>query len=148
MHIYVDADACPVIPTVINVAAGYGLSVTLVKSYSHFSHDPLPNHVHVVYVDSGADQADFKIVQLSNEKDLIITQDYGLASLVLKKGCYAIHHSGMEYTEENINRLLDQRHLSALARRSGERTKGPKKYSPDQRYHFQQTLTQMLDEYA
>lgn len=148
MHIYVDADACPVIPTVIHIAEKFSLEVTLVKSYAHFSHEPLPNHVHVVYVDSGTDQADFKIVQLSNEKDLIVTQDYGLASLVLKKGCYAIHHNGMKYTEENINRLLDQRHLNALARRSGERTKGPKKFSSEQRTHFQQTFTQMLYDYA
>lgn len=145
MHIYVDADACPVVPSIIAIAKDYNLVVTLVKSYAHYSHEDLPDHVHTVYVDSGIDQADFRIVQLTEKNDLVITQDYGLASLLLKKGCYVVHHNGMEYTEENIHRLLDQRHLSALARRSGERTKGPKKYTNEQREKFIRTLARMIE---
>ncbi len=144
MRIFVDADACPVIPTIIELAAIYQKEVTLVKSYAHFSHDSLPAHVHVIYVESGIDQADFRIVQLTRKNDLVVTQDYGLASLCLKKGCLVIHHNGMEYTEHNIDRLLDQRHLNALARRSGQRTKGPKKFTKQQEEAFIRTVTRMI----
>lgn len=144
MHIYIDADACPVIPTIIELTQAHALEVTLVKSYAHYSHTPLPAHVQVVYVDSGIDQADFRIVRLITKGDLVITQDYGLASLCLKKGCYVVHHNGMQYTENNIHRLLEQRHLSALVRKSGGRTKGPKKYSNEQEEKFIQTFLHVI----
>lgn len=144
MRIFVDADACPVVPAIIDIAATSGGDVILVKSYAHYSHEPLPGHVEVVYVDHGNDQADFRIVQLTQKSDLVVTQDYGLASLCLKKGCLVIHHNGMQYTEQNIDRLLEQRHISAMARKSGQRTKGPKKYTKEQEEKFIRTLTRII----
>src|SRR5690606_7118830 len=106
MKIYVDADASPAKDIVISVAKSFSIPVVLVKSISHFSHDEELEGVETVYVDTGADAADYRIMQLAEKKDLIITQDYGLASLGLGKGCLVLHHKGFAYTNKNIDQLL------------------------------------------
>lgn len=136
MKIIVDADASPVKNEIIEVAAATDLDVLLVMSIAHYSFDDHPDHVQNIYVEKGADRADFKIVQLAEPCDIIVTQDYGLASLVLPKGCHVIHHKGYEYTNENIDRLLETRHFSALQREAGLRTKGPSAFTATDRKEF------------
>lgn len=136
MKILIDADASPVKQEVIQLAEKYKLEVVLVSSIAHYSTDVHPDFVKIVYVEKGADQADFKIVQLAEKGDIIVTQDYGLASLLLPKGCHVVHHKGREYTTENIDRLLQNRHLNALKRKSGQRTKGPKPFTNADRKQF------------
>lgn len=133
----VDADASPVKEEVIQLAGDANLKVLLVMSIAHHSIEQLPEHVERIYVEKGADRADFKIVQLAKENDIVITQDYGLASLLLPKGTFVIHHLGYEYTNQNIQRLLDQRHFSALERKAGNKTKGPKKFTKEKRMFFE-----------
>ena len=136
MKIIVDADACPVKNEIIEVAAAFDLPVVIVMSIAHYSFNSLPAHVESIYVEKGADRADFKIVQLAKKGDVIATQDYGLASLLLPKGCRVIHHKGYEYTDENIDRLLETRHFSALQREAGQRTKGPSAFTEEDRKKF------------
>lgn len=144
MKIIVDADACPVKNEIIEVAGAADLSVLLVMSIAHHSFDTQPNHVKSIYVEKGADRADFKIVQLAQEEDVVITQDYGLASLLLPKGCRVIHHKGYEYTDENIDRMLETRHFSALQREAGQRTKGPSAFTNDDRKQFKSYFEQFI----
>mgnify|MGYP001412448945 CR=1 FL=1 len=135
MKILIDADSSPVISEVISLAEKYGLQVILVSSIAHYSNEIYPDFVEIVYVEKGADQADFKIVQLVNKGDIIITQDYGLASLLLPKDCYVLHHKGSQYTAKNIDQLLHNRHFSAMQRKSGQRTKGPKPFTKEDRHY-------------
>ena len=144
MKVYIDADASPVQQEVIQITEQYSLSVVLVKSFSHFSNASLPPHVTVQYVDKGAEMADFKIMSMVDKEDIIITQDYGLASMLLGKGCYVIHHKGFQYTEHNIDRLLSSRHASAQARRAGYRTKGPKAFTDEDRKKFTDAFQNLL----
>jgi len=146
MKIYIDADASPVQNEVFQIAEDYGFPVVMVKSFSHFSHDPLPAHVSVQYVDKGAEMADYKIMSIVAKGDIVITQDYGLASVVLGKGCYVLHHKGFRYTNKNIDQLLSSRHASALARRGGYRTKGPKPFTKEDREKFSVVLTQLIEQ--
>lgn len=146
MKIYVDADACPVKDSIINIARAEDLPVVLVKSFSHFSHEKMPAHVETIYVDTGTDVADFQIIKLAQKNDIVITQDYGLASLSLGKGCYVLHHKGFAYTHKNIDRLLQSRHESAMARRSGERTKGPSPFTKEDEVAFNQMLIQTIQQ--
>ncbi|HLR79460.1 MAG TPA: YaiI/YqxD family protein [Bacillota bacterium] len=140
MKIFVDADASPVQDIVISIAREAHIPVILVKSFNHFSHNNDINGVQTIYVDPDPDAADYKIIQLAEQGDIIITQDYGLASLGLAKGCEVLHHKGFRYTNKNINRLLHMRHISAKARRSGKQTKGPKPFTDQDREAFQQLL--------
>ncbi|MFD2210513.1 YaiI/YqxD family protein [Virgibacillus halophilus] len=145
MKIYVDADACPVKDTIVSVARSYNIPVTLVMSFSHFSNKQVEG-AETVYVDPGSDAADYRIIQLAKKGDMIITQDYGLASLALGKDCIILHHKGFQYTNKNIEQLLQTRHLSAKARKAGQRTKGPKAFTNDDRKKFEELLRNVLRE--
>ncbi|WP_066391912.1 YaiI/YqxD family protein [Neobacillus mesonae] len=144
MKIYVDADACPVKDIIISEAVSVEIPVILVTSFSHFSNANQPPGVETIYVDSGADAADYRIMKLAASDDMIVTHDYGLASLGLAKGCLVLHHKGFTYTNENIDQLLQTRYLSAMARKSGKRTKGPKPFTQEDREQFRQLFKEAI----
>lgn len=146
MQIFIDGDACPVKEIIYEEALKRGMLVTLVTSISHHSNKELPKNVTVVYVDEGSDSVDFKLVSLVKRGDLLITQDYGLASLVLSKGVRILHHLGYEYTQNNIGQMLESRYHGAQMRKSGQRTKGPKKFKQADRDNFTQALIELLEE--
>lgn len=146
MEIYVDADACPVKDIIIEEAGIRGIHVFLVMSISHFSMQEYPPGVETVYVDSGRDEADYRIMRLAEKGDLIITQDYGLASLALSKDCHVMHHKGFMYTNKNIDELLETRYLSAQARKAGKRTKGPKPFTKEDKEKFRHRFIRFLEQ--
>ena len=146
MKIYVDADACPVKNIVISEATKADLPVILVTSFSHYSTEVQPAGVETIYVDTGADAADYRIMKLAERGDIIITQDYGLASLGLAKGCTVLHHKGFLYTNDNIDQLLQTRYLSAMERKAGNRTKGPKAFTDEDRENFLHIFQKILKE--
>jgi len=95
-----------------------------------------------IYVD--ADAADYRIMKLAEKGDIIVTQDYGLASLGLAKGCVVLHHNGYSYTNEDIDQLLQSRYLSAMARKSGKRTKGPEPFTSEDREKFKEHFKRVI----
>lgn len=115
-HIYVDADACPVVRLVEEIAVARGIPVTLLCDTNHVL-TSLTSQVKVI--GAGADAVDLALINLCSRGDIVVTQDYGVAALALGKGAYAIHQSGMRYTNDNIDRLLMERHLARKARRAG-----------------------------
>ncbi|UOR13625.1 YaiI/YqxD family protein [Halobacillus amylolyticus] len=136
MKIYVDADACPVKDIIISEGTNEDIPVILVTSFSHYSNAEPQSGVETIYVDSGPEAADYRIMKLVEMGDIIVTQDYGLASLGLAKGCTVLHHKGFSYTQDNIDQLLQTRYLSAMARKSGKRTKGPKPFTLEDKENF------------
>ena len=75
MHIYVDADACPVIGIVERIAKSHNIAVTLLCDTNHYL---TSDYSEVVYVGAGADAVDFKLISLCMMGDLVVTQDYGV----------------------------------------------------------------------
>jgi uncharacterized protein len=148
MKIYVDADACPVKDIIISEGRKAEIPIILVTSFSHFSLAEQPSGVETIYVDSGADAADYRIMKLAQSGDMIVTQDYGLASLGLAKGCIVLHHKGFRYSNENIDDLLQTRYLSAMARKSGKRTKGPKPFTAEDREQFTRLFKQVISRHV
>lgn len=149
-HIIIDGDACPVVNSVIELTQETGIFVTIIRSFSHFSTQIDPEHVRTVYVDDGPESVDYKIVQLASSEDIVITQDYGLASLLLKKARIIMHHKGFIYNENNIDILLQQRYNNAQIRKQGGRHKGPSPFSKADRQHFcdvfQTLLNQLMED--
>lgn len=145
-RIIVDADASPVINEIIDIAQQKMIEVLLVRNFNHFSHHIYPDFVKIQYVDDGLDSADYKIVQLSKSSDLVVTQDYGLASLLLNKDVIVMHHNGRQYTADHIDQLLMMRHESSQLRHAGIRTKGPSKFTADHRRTFKKTLSALLND--
>lgn len=116
MKIIVDADACPVKDIIIRCAKKHELEVLMVCDVAHMLfYDE--EFVTTVTVDQGADSADLAIANRTKLNDICITQDYGLASLLLAKKATVLHHNGFFYTQENIDRMLFERHLSREMRR-------------------------------
>lgn len=140
--IIVDADACPVKQEIISTAAGFSIKVCMVASYDH----RLSDHagVEIVQVDCSNQSADLYIVNRTRKGDIVVTQDYGLACIALAKGALVISPRGEEYTNDNINYLMERRHVQAQIRRGGGRTKGPKPILAEDRERFQQKLTKVL----
>ena len=126
MKIYVDADACPVVKQTEKVAKKYNISVILICDTNHIINS---DYSEVLIADTGSDSVDIVLVNKCNKGDIVVSQDYGVAAMALGKGAYPIHQSGKWYTNENIDSMLMQRHMSKVARRSKSKVhiKGPKK---------------------
>lgn len=146
MRLIIDGDGSPVKNEVIQLGQQFGLRVVIVTSVDHFTNKKYPDHVDFIYVDKGADRADYRIVKEIQPGDWVITQDYGLASLVLGKQARVFHHSGKEYTPANIDELLTQRFMGAQLRKAGKRTKGPKPFTALDRQHFIRVLLEAINQ--
>ncbi|MBQ6994676.1 MAG: DUF188 domain-containing protein [Lachnospiraceae bacterium] len=96
MRVFVDADACPVVRIVEKIAEKYGVPVTLLCDTNHVLSS---DYSEVIIVGAGADAVDFKLISLSHQGDIVVTQDYGVAAMALGKKAYAIHQSGKWYTD-------------------------------------------------
>ncbi|MDD3239052.1 MAG: DUF188 domain-containing protein [Lachnospira sp.] len=99
-----------------------------------------------ILVYAGADAVDFALISLVKKNDLVVTQDYGVAAMTLGKGASAIHQSGKWYTNENIDQMLMERHLSKKARRASSKNhmKGHKKRTDEDDARFEVSFEKML----
>lgn len=135
MKIIVDADACPVKKEIVDIAKEFNLAVIMVMDTSHTFED---GYSDVIIVDKARDSADFTVVNLISKGDIVITQDYGVATMTLARGGYAMNQDGLIYDKDNIDQLLFQRHLSGKVRRAGGKTSGPKKRDKDSNTKFKE----------
>jgi uncharacterized protein YaiI (UPF0178 family) len=142
LHVYVDADACPVKPEVYRVAQRYGLRVTLVAN--SWMGVPAESWIALEVVASGSDAADDWIVEHLEEDDIVVTADILLAGRCLKQGARAIAPAGKEFTEDTIGDAVATRDLLEQLRSAGEVTRGPRPLSPADRSTFLQRLDQTI----
>ena len=119
MQIFVDADACPVVDIVEAVAEKYDIPATLLCDTNHVLYS---DYSEVIVVGAGADAVDYKLISICQNGDIVVSQDYGVAAMALGKGAYAIHQSGKWYTNDNIDRMLMERHFNKKARRSSSKS--------------------------
>lgn len=124
MKIIIDADACLVVNIAVSTAKERDVECIIVCDNTHSIEK---DGATTIVVDKGADSADCCIANLTEKGDVIVTQDYGLAALVLGKGGKALNQNGLIYTDSNIENLLFIRFIGKKERRAGNRTKGPKK---------------------
>lgn len=143
MKIFVDADACPVIDIVEDIATKYNISVTLLCDTNHVL---TSDYSEVIVVGAGADAVDYKLISICHRGDIVVTQDYGVAAMALGKGAFAIHQSGKWYTNENIDQMLMERHLNKKARRALSRNhiKGPRKRTDEDDQRFAESFEKLL----
>lgn len=143
MKIFVDADACPVIDIVEDIATKYNIPVTLLCDTNHVL---TSDYSEVVVVGAGADAVDYKLISICHRGDIVVTQDYVVAAMALGKGAFAIHQSGKWYTNENIDQMLMERHLNKKARRALSRNhiKGPRKRTDEDDQRFAESFEKLL----
>lgn len=141
MRVLIDADGCPVVDIAIRLCKIHGISCLLLCDTSHEFHR---DGAETLVFDKGADSVDFCLVNRVSPGDIVITQDYGLASMCLAKNARVLHQDGWEYTPDNIDALLLVRHDSRKLRAAGGRTKGPKKRTNVQNQAFAAAFQTML----
>ena len=121
MNVLIDADACPVVNIAVSLCKEKAIPCLLVCDTAHRIER---DGAETLVIDKGADSADFALVNRVTPGDIVVTQDYGLASMCLAKSARVLHQDGWEYTEYNIQALLWSRHETRKYRASGGRVKG------------------------
>ena len=143
MKILVDADACPVTRIVERIAQNHGLACILLCDTNHVLHS---DYSQVKIIGAGADAVDFALLNLCQRGDIVVTQDYGVAAMILGKGAVGIHQSGKWYTDQNIDQLLMERHLARKARmgKGKHHLKGPSKRTEEDDLRFAESLERLI----
>ena len=141
MKVLVDADGCPVVDVAVRLCGQFCVSCLLLCDTAHeFRRDG----VETLVFDKGADSVDYALVNRLAAGDIVITQDYGLASMCLARSARVLHQDGWEYTRDNIDALLLVRHDSRKHRAAGGRMKGKKKRTAAQNEAFAEAFREML----
>lgn len=144
MRIIIDGDACPQRVKEICERAAYEFNIELiiVVDIAHY----IVSDFTIIVVEQGRDSVDYKIVQIFKNDDILVTQDYGLSSLVLIKAAAVIHTAGFFINKNNIDGLLESRYIGQRIRKAGGRTKGPSKRTKEQDENFEKCLYKVLHE--
>ncbi len=142
LHIFVDADSCPVKEEVYRVAGRYQLDVTLVaNSWMRIPHE---RRIVLEVVAEGLDAADDWIVDHVSAHDIVVTADIPLAGRCLKKGAQAIRPTGKPFTEDNIGMAVATRDLFTELRSAGEMIGGPPPLQKQDRSRFLQQFDELI----
>ena len=141
MKLLIDADGCPVTDIALGLCREYALPCLILCDTAHEFHR---DGAETLIFDKGSDSVDFALVRRVAPGDIVITQDYGLASMCLAKQARVLHQDGWEYTQGNIDALLFQRHAARKHRASGGRFKGPKKRTGEQDNAFRASLLRLI----
>lgn len=141
MKVLIDADGCPVVDIAVGLCTQLHIPCLLLCDTAH---QMQRSGAQTLVFDKGADSVDFALVNRVSPGDLVITQDYGLASMCLAREARVLHQDGWEYTEYNIQALLFQRAESRKFRAAGGRTKGPAKRKPEQDKAFAAAVQAIL----
>jgi uncharacterized protein YaiI (UPF0178 family) len=142
LHIFVDADACPVKPEVYRVGSRYCLNVTLVAN--SWMRVPNERWITLEIVEDGFDAADDWIVDHVCPHDIVVTADIPLANRCLKKGASVIGPTGKPFTEDNIGQAIATRDLLSGLRDAGVITGGPRPLKKSDRSRFLQQLDEVI----
>lgn len=124
MKILIDADGCPVVRQTIEIAKQNSIETIIFCDTSHIINN---DYAKTITVSKGTDSVDFALANQVSKGDIVVTQDYGLAAMVLSKGGKPITQNGMIINDFNLTMLLTTRHESKKARMAGAHLKGPKK---------------------
>ena len=146
IRILVDADACPVRDEVGRVAERCGVKVLYFANSAQGFEARAGGRV--VQVPDGRDGADFAMVAECRDGDITVTDDIGLAAMLLPKGAAVLSSRGRRFLPEQIPLLLAQRHVARKARRAGKRIPGPRALTPADRRRFVKTLESLLQDSA
>ena len=142
MKIIIDGDACPGISIIEKVAITRNIPVKLYCDIHHFIQS---DYIDVKIVDSGFQSVDMYVINEAKASDIVVSQDYGVAAICLSKKCSVINPKGYIYDESNMDRLLEERHLSQKIRRGGGRTSNPKKRTKEDDLRLQRNLQKLIE---
>ena len=141
MTMLIDADGCPVVDLTVQIATKYKVPVLILCDTAH---QIQRDGAQTLTFDKGADSVDFALVNRVHPGDLVITQDYGLASMCLARRARVLNQNGLEYTPENIDGLLFRRHENKKLLRAGKHPQGARKRTREQDETYKRMLERIL----
>ena len=141
MRILVDADACPVKEIIVRIAKQNNIDVLMFFDNSHVYND---GYSEVFILDKGADSVDYFLINKLNKGDIVVTQDYGVATMALSKECFPINQFGLIFNDDNILSLLTQRATNQKLRKH-MKMKGPKKRTVIDDKKFEESLVSLIN---
>jgi hypothetical protein len=144
MHIWVDADACPLLIKEIlyRVANRTEIPVTLIAN--QMLHVPASPWIRARQVPAGFDVADQAIVEVTQAGDIVVTADVPLAALVIEKQAWVLDPRGDLIDHHSIQARLTLRNFMEELRGSGVDTGGPKAFTPKDARAFANQLDRLL----
>lgn len=142
MAIIVDGDGCAGRDIIEEVAKKYSVPL---KIYCDIHHVINSDYGEVIVMDSGFQAVDMRVANEAKKGDIVVTQDYGVAAMVLGKKSYAISPRGHIFSANNIDKLLFERHISAKVRRSGGKTGKHKKRNEDDDINLKDNLIRLVE---
>ncbi|WP_342666998.1 YaiI/YqxD family protein [Priestia koreensis] len=146
MRVFVDADACPVKKEISTIADVLNVAVIYVASYNQASAHNAEGEWK--YVDAEKEAADLYIMNQAKPQDVAVTQDIGLASILVKQGVNVLSPRGRYFEEKDMSEALFMRYVSAKERRAGHYGKGPKRFTDRDRERFKETFQKLLSKLA
>lgn len=141
MRIIVDADSCPGKKYIEKAGKENNINIIM---YCDINHMIESDYSVIKIVDKGFQSVDMKIANEAKKEDIVITQDYGVAAMVLSKKAYAISPKGYIYDNNNIDRMLFERHISFKVRKKGGKTSNPKKRTEDDDKRLYSNLVKLI----
>ena len=142
MAIIVDGDGCAGRDIIEEVAKKYSVPL---KIYCDIHHVINSDYGEVIVMDSGFQAVDMRVANEAKKGDIVVTQDYGVAAMVLGKKSYAISPKGYIFSDNNIDKLLFERHISAKVRRGGGKTGKHKKRNEDDDINLKDNLIRLVE---
>ena len=142
MKIIIDGDACPGISIIEKVAITRNIPVKLYCDIHHFIQS---DYIDVKIVDSGFQSVDMYVMNEAKSGDIVVSQDYGVAAICLSRKAGVINPKGYIYNEDNIQRLLEERHISQKIRRGGGKTSNPKKRVKEDDIRLEKNLIKLIE---
>lgn len=142
MIIYVDGDSCPVIPIIKDICNSRDLKYMVISDYNHDLKVPEENRF---IVDCEQDEADLYIANRIDNGDFLITNDMGLASMVLGKKVTVLNFNGDSINLNNIDVFLFQRHVASRERKNNIYKSKFKKRKKEDDENFRTSLLNTLD---
>ncbi len=144
MHIWVDADACPLAIKEILYRAAERSKITMTLVANRLLGAPRSPYIRSIQVARGFDVADNEIAKRLEQGDLVITADIPLAADVIARGGHALNPRGEIYTKENIGERLETRDFLTKLRETGVQTGGPAPLDNTDRKRFADQLDRFL----
>lgn len=145
MRILVDADSCGKVRKIARIGKELKVPIILYHDDSHEieSCDDYESKV----IPHGKDAVDFAILKDCKKNDVVITQDTGLASLVLAMNAFCIHPKGFCFTNQNIMSLLTTRYLNTQYKKSKRyNNKGMTSCYKGKKFDFEESLCDTVRE--
>jgi len=142
MKILVDADSCPKAARDLAVRRAAKLKLRIVFAANRTI--PGIGNAEMEICPNRENSADDRLVEMSQEGDIVITRDVPLAKRLVEKGASALDDRGRVFTRDNINEMLSLRNFAVTLAENGLGIERKVGYSKKELKSFADSLDRIL----